>query len=116
MPSTIEQQLEPEVIQKLLHTIETASPTLNQRTLAQELCCSLGRVNYILNALIEKGLVKANNFHKSQDKLKYRYLLTPEGAKEKLRLTRQLVERKRMEYEELCRQLEQAEDKQDTLF
>lgn len=76
-------------------------PNVSQRGLASELGVSLGSVNYCLKALIKKGLVKAHNFKKSNNKLGYAYLLTPEGIREKTKLTASFLQRKQDEYHRL---------------
>lgn len=76
-------------------------PNVSQRGLASELGVSLGSVNYCLKALIKKGLVKAHNFKKSNNKLGYAYLLTPEGIREKTKLTASFLQRKQDEYRRL---------------
>lgn len=79
-----------------------ANPAISQRELAQAMGVSLGKANYLLNALIEKGLVKAGNFKRSENKLsKVAYLLTPIGIKERIQLTRRYLARKEGEYEAL---------------
>lgn len=78
----------------------------SQPSLAKELGYSVGKINYIINALIDKGLIKAQNFANSKQKKNYKYLLTPKGIEEKLKLTEKFVERKKKEYEELQRELE----------
>jgi EPS-associated MarR family transcriptional regulator len=70
---------------------------------------SLGKTNYLLRALVEKGLLKARNFRNSQNKLAYAYLLTPSGIAQKAELTRGYLERKTAEYESLRRELEMLE-------
>ncbi|PSK80410.1 EPS-associated MarR family transcriptional regulator [Limimaricola soesokkakensis] len=85
---------------RLLRLLE-ADPTLSQREIAAELGLSLGRVNYVLRALVEKGQVKAGNFRVSQNKLAYAYLLTPGGIEEKARLASGFLKRKLAEYEAL---------------
>ncbi len=87
----------------VLRRIETIP---DQKTLAHELGVSVGKANYILKALIEKGYVKAERFARSSNKRAYRYLLTREGIAEKIRLTKIFVEIKRREYEELQKELE----------
>jgi EPS-associated MarR family transcriptional regulator len=59
------------------------NPDLTQRELAEMMAMSLGGLNYCLNALIAKGLVKMQNFSNSKNKFKYVYLLTPMGVAEK---------------------------------
>ena len=85
---------------KLLRLIE-AKPDLSQRELAREMGVSLGKVNYCVNALIEKGLVKARNFRNSKNKLAYAYLLTPRGVEQKAAITAHFLKRKIAEYESL---------------
>jgi len=79
----------------------------SQKSLAKELGISVGKVNYILKALIEKGLIKADNFYKAKNKRAYKYLLTKKGVKEKIELTKKFIERKKAEYEELQRELDE---------
>ena len=67
---------------------------ISQRELSKELGVSLGKVNYCLRALIDKGWVKAKNFKNSQNKLAYRYLLTPHGVQEKAALTTRFLKTK----------------------
>ena len=78
-----------------------ADPTISQRDLARELSICVGKANYCLQALIEKGLIKANNFKNNQNKMAYMYLLTPNGAAEKLRATKRFLNAKVNEYETL---------------
>jgi EPS-associated MarR family transcriptional regulator len=77
------------------------NPDLTQRELADKLHMSLGGLNYCLNALIDKGLVKMQNFQNSKNKFKYVYLLTPMGVAEKIALTSQFLGCKIQEYEAL---------------
>ena len=76
-------------------------PDLSQRQLSRELGLSLGKTHYVLHALVDKGLVKVGNFRRSDNKRAYAYLLTPAGAREKLRLTRQFLARKEFEFDAL---------------
>jgi EPS-associated MarR family transcriptional regulator len=85
---------------KLMRLIE-AKPELSQRELAEAMGVSLGKVNYCLNALIEKGWVKVRNFRNSSNKMAYAYLLTPRGVRQKAAITVQFLERKVAEYESL---------------
>jgi EPS-associated MarR family transcriptional regulator len=91
---------------RLLKLLES-NPRLSQRQLAQELGVSLGKVNFCLSALIEKGLLKANNFRNSQNKLAYMYLLTPAGVEEKARITVQYLKWKMQEHEMLRAEIEE---------
>ena len=82
-------------------------PNAAQRELAGGLGFSIGKVNYCLNALKEKGLVKIKNFSKNKSKLNYVYILTPKGITEKTKLTIGFMKRKMNEYDELKKELEQ---------
>jgi len=85
---------------KILKILE-ANPEISQRDLARALGISLGRVNFCLKALIEKGLLKATNFRNSQNKLAYMYLLTPTGIEEKSVITARFLKIKMQEYANL---------------
>ena len=85
-------------------------PELSQRDLARRTGTSLGAVNYCLRALVEKGFVKANNFRASDNKLRYAYLLTPQGIEAKTRLTLRFLQRKRAEYERLQAEIAALEE------
>ena len=74
-------------------------PEISQRELARALGVSLGKSHYLLKALLDKGLVKANNFRRSDNKLAYAYLLTPNGIAAKLELTRAFLRLKEVEYQ-----------------
>ena len=76
-------------------------PELSQRQLAQELGFSLGKINYCLNALKIKGLIKISNFKKNNNKLNYFYILTPKGFIKKTNLTLKFMKLKMAEYDEL---------------
>ena len=82
------------------------NPNLTQRELADKLGLSLGGLNYCLRALIDKGFVKMQNFNKAENKLKFVYLLTPRGIKEKSALTYRFLERKMQEYGVLKAEIE----------
>lgn len=82
------------------------NPNISQRSLAAELGISLGKLNYCLRALIEKGLVKAANFRTSRNKAAYAYLLTPRGLDEKARMTVRFLKRKLAEYEAIRVEIE----------
>ena len=84
-----------------------SNPRLSQRQLAQALGISLGKTNYCVRALIERGLVTAQRFRTSNNKLAYAYLLTPEGIETKTRITARFLKRKRAEYDALKAELEQ---------
>jgi len=90
---------------KLLQLLE-ANPQISQRELASALGISLGKVNYCLNALMEKGLVKARNFKNNKNKRAYMYYLTPHGFQEKARVTVRFFRQKVAEYEALRSEIE----------
>ena len=91
---------------KLLKLIE-ANPAIQQREMAREMGVSLGKVNYCLRALVQKGLVKMDNFRRADNKLAYSYLLTPSGIEEKARLTVSFLKYKVAEYEAIRNEIEQ---------
>ena len=84
-------------------------PQLSQRELAQHLGVSLGKANYCLNALIQKGFIKAENFRRNDRKRAYLYLLTPSGLEEKARATVHFLRRKTIEYEALKSEITQLQ-------
>ena len=77
------------------------SSKLTQRELATKLGFSLGKLNYCLKELQKKGLIKISNFEKNQNKLRYLYILTPKGMKQKTRLTIRFMKLKMKEYDQL---------------
>ena len=81
-------------------------PELTQRQLAVELGFSLGKINYCLKALKNKGLVKIKNFKNNPNKIKYIYFLTPKGIQQKTKLTLEFMKRKMQEYDELKKEIE----------
>ena len=81
-------------------------PQTSQRDLAAQLGFSLGKLNYCLKALQQKGLVKIKNFEQNPNKLNYIYVLTPRGISEKTRLTVNFMKRKMKEYDELKKELQ----------
>jgi EPS-associated MarR family transcriptional regulator len=84
----------------------TDEPAASQRGLAERFGVSLGKVNYCLRALVDKGLVKANNFRRSDNKLAYSYVLTAAGLEEKSALTKAFLQRKLAEFELLQKEIE----------
>ena len=83
---------------RVLRLLE-GNPQMNQRDLAAAAGVSLGKTNYCINALLDKGLIKVQNFKSSKRKLAYAYLLTPAGIAEKAALTERFLKRKIEEYE-----------------
>ena len=80
-------------------------PGTSQRELSKNLGLSLGKINYCIKALRDKGLIKISNFSKNPNKLNYVYILTPKGIASKTRLTINFMKRKMKEYEELKKEL-----------
>ena len=76
-------------------------PEMSQRELSEALGLSLGKAHYVLHSLLDKGMIKAGNFRRSDKKMAYAYLLTPAGLREKIRLTRAFLTRKEAEFEQL---------------
>jgi MarR family transcriptional regulator, temperature-dependent positive regulator of motility len=97
---------------KVLKILEE-NPQVSQRELAKELGVSLGKANYCLRALIEKGLVKASNFKNSDNKLAYFYVLTPSGIEAKAKISVRFLQRKIEEYEALGAEIEQLKKEQE---
>lgn len=91
------------------------TPDLSQRELARELGVSLGKAHYLLRALVEKGWVKVNNFRRNDNKLAYAYLLTPAGVSEKIRLARDYLWRKEIEYRAIVAEIEALRSEVDGL-
>tara|TARA_B100000579_G_scaffold122597_1_gene98707 strand:- start:1787 stop:2101 length:315 start_codon:yes stop_codon:yes gene_type:complete len=87
------------------------NPSSSQRELAKELNFSLGKLNYCLKSLKNKGFIKINNFRKNPNKLNYAYVLTPKGIAEKTKLTIAFMKRKMNEYDELKREIDSDENK-----
>lgn len=99
---------------KVLRLLE-ADPGLSQRDLSQALGVSLGKTNYCMRALLDKGLIKMQNFRSNENKLGYVYLLTPAGMAAKAELTRNFLRIKVREYEALKREIEQLKTEADLL-
>ena len=97
---------------QLLKSLEQDA-NLTQRQLSEELGISLGKVNYCLKSLIQKGFVKINNFKNSNHKLQYSYLLTPTGIEEKTKLTIEFLKVKTKEYEALKEELERIKNEKN---
>ena len=90
---------------RLLRLLQ-AQPGLSQRDLARELGASLGKINYCLRALVEKGLLKIESFRKSGNRKAYAYLLTPRGIANKTRMTRRFLQHKQQAYEALREEID----------
>ena len=88
------------ILRKIQH-----NPEASQRELAKQLGFSLGKINYCLKALKQKGLIKISNFSKAENKIKYIYVLTPKGISEKSKITLRFLRQKMKEYEELKKEI-----------
>ena len=89
-------------------------PDISQRELAKQAGISLGSMHYCLKALALRGWLKANKFKNNPDKSVYLYLLTPEGIAQKSKLAIDFLRRKKQEYDELKKEIEQlAEELND---
>jgi len=101
-------------LQHDIRTLEVLqqNPTLSQRELALVLGVSLGKANYCLRALLAKGLLKAQNFKNSKNKLAYAYTLTPAGVAARAELTAEFLRVKVMEYERLSIEIDQLKASQ----
>jgi EPS-associated MarR family transcriptional regulator len=89
--------------------------TLSQRDLSKKLGLSLGKVNYVLNALRDKGHIKAKSFKNSKRKLAYMYILTPAGIKAKVELSYRFLKRKVDEYNALKIEIEELRKENESL-
>jgi EPS-associated MarR family transcriptional regulator len=88
-----------------LSILRNITPSITQKSLADELGYSIGKINYVLKGLGEKGLLKVENFYNNQNKKQYKYLLTQKGIEEKIALTEKFIDRKKKEYDELVKEL-----------
>jgi len=100
MPDLQTINLESEEILRLLQEIKK-TPEMTQRELSSRLDISLGKVNFLIRALIDKGFIKANNFKNAKNKYAYLYLLTPRGIEEKTKITCRFLKRKMKEYKQM---------------
>ena len=82
------------------------NPDITQRQLSKELGLSLGKTNYLIHALMDKGWVKLTNFKRSNNKLGYLYLITPKGIEEKSILAKNFLQRKSDQYNRLKKEIE----------
>jgi len=98
---------------QVLRILET-QPDLSQRQLAKTLGVSVGKINYCIHALVERGLLKVKNFRNSQDKLAYTYLLTPAGIAIKAELTARFLKQRLIEYELLKQEIDELRQETQT--
>lgn len=83
------------------------NPSHTQRSLAQKLNVSLGKVNYVLSGLVEKGLIRAKKLKNNPDKIRWQYLLTPQGMKEKINITSEYLSKRMKEFEQIQQEIEE---------
>tara|TARA_B110000008_G_scaffold261447_1_gene282862 strand:+ start:689 stop:1000 length:312 start_codon:yes stop_codon:yes gene_type:complete len=89
-----------EDILDVMHILEE-DPNISQRLIAKQSGFSIGKVNYCLKGLIDIGYIKFQNYHKSNNKKEYAYILTPKGIKEKIVITNKFIAKKQQEYDKL---------------
>ncbi len=105
IPENINKMLDQALRYQILKQLQD-DPNVSQRNLARSLGISVGKVNYCLKGLVERGWIKAHNFKNSKNKLAYAYMLTPSGIEEKARVTMQFLKSRVQQYEELEREIE----------
>ncbi|MBE1290336.1 MAG: MarR family EPS-associated transcriptional regulator [Rhodobacteraceae bacterium] len=105
--TTQRDKLREDVKFRILRSLQD-NPEMTQRELAKQVGVSTGGIHYVLNALVEKGMLKLSNFTAAEDKRRYAYKLTPQGIAEKARLTRRFMIRKLAEYEALKAEIDEV--------
>jgi EPS-associated MarR family transcriptional regulator len=90
---------------KVIREIEI-NPSHTQRSLAEKLDISLGKVNYVLAGLIEKGIIKAKKLKNNPENIRWQYILTPAGVQEKIKITQQYLQKRIVEFEDLQKEIE----------
>ena len=100
---------------QILKSLERDSRS-TQRQLSSNLGVSLGKVNYCIKSLIEKGFIKVNNFRNNKNKIQYSYLLTPKGIEEKAKLTLEFIKIKTQEYDALKQEIESLRQEAKNIF
>jgi EPS-associated MarR family transcriptional regulator len=99
----------------ILMRVINENPQMTQRDLSSRLGLSLGKINFLIKSLIEKGFIKADNFKNSNNKISYLYLLTPAGIEEKTKITYRFLKRKMEEYEKLENEIRYLKKEVDLL-
>ncbi len=99
----------------ILMRVINENPQMTQRDLSSRLGLSLGKINFLIKSLIEKGFIKADNFKNSNNKISYLYLLTPAGIEEKTKITYRFLKRKMEEYEKLENEIRHLKEEVDLL-
>ncbi|MCG6936455.1 MAG: MarR family EPS-associated transcriptional regulator [Proteobacteria bacterium] len=100
--------MQDETAYKLLKIVEN-NPHLSQREIARQMGISLGKANYCLKSLIDRGFIKARNFYQSPNKGAYIYKLTPHGLEEKARVTYRFLQSKMQEFEDIKAEIEELQ-------
>lgn len=103
------EKIEMDAMLKILRAVDT-NPQMTQRDLSSNLGFSLGKINFLIKAMIERGFIKAHNFKNSNNKIAYLYFLTPSGIEEKARITYRFLKRKVDEYERLDKEIQQLKE------
>jgi EPS-associated MarR family transcriptional regulator len=91
---------------KVIKELE-ANPSHTQRTLAHKLDVSLGKINYVLSGLIQKGIIKAKKLKNHPENIRWQYILTPQGVKEKIIITREYLKKRIREFEQIQTEIEE---------
>jgi len=86
------------------------NPSITQRDISAQMGLSLGKINYLVHAMVEKGFIKVQNFRNSQNKISYLYNLTPSGMEAKAKTTYHFLKRKMDEYEKLEQEIRQLKE------
>ncbi|KAF0154509.1 MAG: MarR family transcriptional regulator [Syntrophaceae bacterium] len=105
MPTQKNNKIETEEMLVLMRAVKE-NPQMTQRDLSVSVGLSLGKINYLIRAMIEKGYIKAENFRNSKNKIAYLYYLTPNGVEEKAKITYRFLRRKMVEYEKLEKEIQ----------
>lgn len=108
-------ELQEEINRRVLSILEE-EPEISQRELSRRLSLSLGKTNFVIKGLLEKGWLKTRNFKNSQQKWAYAYVLTPEGLLEKSRITARYIKHKLDEYRLLEQELKSLKREHEALF
>ena len=114
MTAEKKKRVESEEMLILMRVIDE-NPQMTQRDLSSRMGLSLGKINFLIKSLIEKGFIKADNFKNSNNKISYLYLLTPAGIEEKTRITCRFLKRKMEEYEKLENEIRHLKKEVDLL-
>lgn len=96
-----------------LEVLRSIGKVTSQRTIADKIGYSVGKVNYVLKKLVEKGFVKVDRFVNSDNKIQYKYLLTTDGIKQKVLITEKFIKIKKEEYDRLQKEMKNYENMYD---